>query len=538
VIVGGLRDRLERHDLRVAYMARRYDLYDFAVELLMDLDRVYPDQGWDARALEMSERARSRGLLDLLNELGIDPRQGGDPELLERERRLQGRQYAAAARLRRLQEPGGTPPERLAAAERALQEAADELRNLGAEIRRRSPAVAALTAPEVLDAAAIQGRLLDADAVLLEYKLGAERSVLWAVGAGGLESFELAGREELAALARGLHDRVGRPPRRAAARAVDRSLAELSRALVCPARGWLDRRRLIVVPEGDLLYVPFAALSLAHCDGAAGAARAAPLAAGHEIVTVPSASALAALRGRPRRPPPAQTLAVLADPVFDLCDPRVPLAVRRGGCPPAPPRLRHSAEEAAAILALAPPAERIAALGFDARRRAVLDGLAGGARYLHFATHIETRAHPARVVLSRVDRRGGTVDHSDLFAGEIADLRLAADLVVLSGCDSGLGEEVRGEGLVGLTQGFFRAGAGGVLASLWPVDDRATASLMATFYRVLLHEDLTPAAALARAQQEVARQPRWRAPYFWAGFVLLGEGEPGGGGGRVARLAR
>jgi CHAT domain-containing protein/Tfp pilus assembly protein PilF len=534
LIVTELRDRLDRHDLRVAYMARRYDLYDFAVDLLMEIHRRHPGQGWDARALEMSGRARGRGLLDLLNELGIDPRRGVDPELLEREQRLQGRRYAAAARLRRLRDAGGAPAGRLAAAERELQEVTDELRNLGAEVRRRSPAFASLSEPEVLDVTAIQSRLLGPDDVLLEYKLGADRSYLWTVSADSLDSFQLPGRGELAELALALNDQVGRPPRIGSSPALDRALAGLSRALLCPARERLDRRRLIVIAEGELLYVPFAALSLEPCGGPPK-----PLAAGHEIVTAPSASALAALRRRTRKVAPSLTLAVVADPVFSRCDPRLSPARRADACPKAPPWLRYSGEEAHEILELVPPSRRIAALGFDAHRRALLDDRLGGARYVHLATHIVTREQPPRLVLSRVDRRGRPLAGGDLFAHEIAELDLDADLVVLSGCDSGLGEPIRGEGLVGLAQGFFRAGAGGVLVSLWPVDDRATASLMTAFYRLLLHEELTPAAALARAQREIAAQPRWQSPYYWAGFVLVGDGEPAAGSVvEIAGLAR
>jgi CHAT domain-containing protein/Tfp pilus assembly protein PilF len=530
LIVGDLRDRLDRHDLRITYMARRYDLYDFAVELLMDIHRLHPRQGWDARALEMSGRARARGLLDLLNELGIDPRRGVDADLLRREEELQGRRFAAAARLRRLEESDRMPATRIEEARRELQEISDRLRNLGAELRRRSPAFASLAEPEVLDVAAVQSRLLDTDTVLLEYKLGDERSHLWAVGHDSLESFDLPGRAELAAQAMDVHEQVGRPPRIGTVRSLERSLADLSRALLCPARERLDRRRLIVVAEGELLYVPFAALSLEPCGGPPM-----PLAAGHEIVTAPSASALAALHRRPQTAP-SLTLAMVANPVFSRCDPRLSPTHRAESCQKAPSELGYSGEEAKEILNLVPPSRRIAAVDFDAQRRALLDGRIGDARYLHLATHIVTREVPARVALSRVDRRGRPLaGGGDLFAHEIAELDLEADLVVLSGCDSGLGESIRGEGLVGLAQGFFQAGAGGVLVTLWPVDDRATASLMTEFYRLLLVEGLTPAAALAHAQQEISRQPRWQAPYYWAGFVLIGDGEPARGDGGPAR---
>jgi CHAT domain-containing protein len=102
-------------------------------------------------------------------------------------------------------------------------------------------------------------------------------------------------------------------------------------------------------------------------------------------------------------------------------------------------------------------------------------------------------------------------------------LKLGADLVVLSACETALGREIRGEGLIGLTQGFMTAGARTVVASLWQVPDRATAELMRQFYGYMLNDGLTPAAALRKAQLDSAAQRRWSDPYFWGGFVLVGD---------------
>ncbi len=109
-----------------------------------------------------------------------------------------------------------------------------------------------------------------------------------------------------------------------------------------------------------------------------------------------------------------------------------------------------------------------------------------------------------------------------MFAHELFDLDLQTDLVVLSACDTAMGRQVRGEGLVGLVQGFFYAGASRVLATLWPVEDEATAELMDRFYGYLLEEEMSPAQALRRAQIDIKKEPRWEAPYYWAGFVLQG----------------
>jgi CHAT domain-containing protein len=146
-------------------------------------------------------------------------------------------------------------------------------------------------------------------------------------------------------------------------------------------------------------------------------------------------------------------------------------------------------------------------------------------RYVHFATHgYFDSEHPnlSGLVLSLVDEQGRPQD-GFLGANEIYNLQLPAELVVLSACETGLGKEVKGEGLVGLTRGFMYAGAARVMVSLWSVSDKATSELMQRFYRRLLQDRQRPAAAMRAAQVEMFRQPRWQQPYFWAAFTLQGE---------------
>jgi CHAT domain-containing protein len=271
----------------------------------------------------------------------------------------------------------------------------------------------------------------------------------------------------------------------------------------------------------------------------------------HEIVALPSAGVLEALRsGRGERVAPTRGLAVFADPVFSVDDERLAAAggtladdpTRRAapadragsllsraaedlGGAGGVSRLPFTRREALALQALAPERTRLA-LDFDASREAVLDPQLATYRYVHFATHglIDDRnPELSGLVLSLVDR-GGRPQPGYLTSAEIFNLRLSADLAVLSGCRTGLGREVRGEGLVGLTRGFLYAGADRVVASLWKVDDAATAALMSGFYRQLLGgAGLRPAAALRAAQLELAREPRFAHPYFWAAFQLVGE---------------
>jgi CHAT domain-containing protein len=190
------------------------------------------------------------------------------------------------------------------------------------------------------------------------------------------------------------------------------------------------------------------------------------------------------------------------------------------------PRLPLAREEAESILGLAPESERLGALGFDASKATANDPKLAQYRILHFATHgLLDSAHPelSGVVLSLVDPDGCPRD-GFLRLHEIYNLKLPADLVVLSACQTGLGKEIRGEGLVGLTRGFMYAGAKSVVASLWKIDDRATAALMKRFYEGMLGAArLTSAEALRKAQIEMWKTGNWNHPYYWAAFVLQGE---------------
>jgi len=377
-----------------------------------------------------------------------------------------------------------------------------------------------------LSSGEIQRQVLEKGTLLIEYSLGRERSFLWAVTSASIESFELPARavlEEEARRAAFLLEASGQDLARDEA---EIALSDLSRRLLGPVAHRLrGGDRLVIVPDGALWSLPFSALP----DPAGGA----PLVVRHEIVTLPSASVLPRLRVASERSPAPGTIAVLADPVYDAADPRV------GRSTAAPPetagaravspirfeRLSYSGIEAGAILSLVPASERFEALGFAASRETVLSGRLARYRIVHFATHaVLDTEHPERsgVALSMVDPAGRPRE-GFLPLREIYGLRLPADLVVLSACQTGLGREVRGEGLIGLTRGLFSAGARQVLVSLWPVEDRATAELMRRFYAEMLVRRQPPAAALRAAQIAMWRnESRW-SPYEWAGFILQGD---------------
>ena len=573
-----LRAEIVTPELRASFIAAEQDRYQQFVEILQRRHQAEASSGHDARALEVSERARARVLLDTLASAHVDLREGVDPALLAQQRSLEQSLDRASSQLSRaLASDAGSDAAKSAASR--VDHFTSELQQLRASIRRRNPRYASATLPQPLTASEIQRRVVDADTVLLEYMLGEERSWLWAVTTQGITSVALPPRQAIERAVRSLHgDLSARQPvpgesdasyaqrvRRADAR-LARDRAALSQVLLGGIAGKLDgvwrRKRLAIVATGVLEYVPFAALFTPEVPasvegrsvGSDRGARRVSLAARHEIVVIPSASVLDALRrDTADRPPAPMAAAVLGDPVFEPSDPRVrrpartagaggirrvALAQTRGIEPPgdmsaathastrgALARLPFSREEAAAIASLVPDGKVTLATDFKASRRTVLDGALRGHRVVHFATHgVFDAGSPALsgLVLSLVDERGNPQD-GFVRLNDIYNMRLDADLVILSACRTALGEEIKGEGLVGLTRAFMYAGAPRVVASLWQVSDVATAELMKRFYRALFVDRLRPAAALRAAQLELSRDPRWSAPYYWAGFVLQGE---------------
>jgi len=497
-------------DLRASFLASQRAAFELEIDLLMEL-------GHAQAALEVSERARARSLLDLLQEAGADIREGIDPELRERERALLVRLNAKADLLAR---PAAEARRR--AAEGEIRAVLAELAQVDAEIRRRSPRYAALTRPAPATSGEIQA-LLDGDTLLLEYALGEERSFLWAVDRDSVTGYELPPRERIEAAAREVHDRLG--VLAPGDDRVEQAAASLGRMVLAPVAGRLGERRLIVVADGELQYIPFGMLPIP--------GEPDPLLSRHEIVNAPSASIVALQRRLARREPAPGIAAVLADPVFEADDPRVtagagassPVRSVSGAGPFL--RLPWTRREAEAIATVVPAGRSFLALDFRASRETALSPELSRYRIVHFATHgiIDSRT-PALsgLMLSRIGEHGAPRE-GFLGLRDVYNLRLGADLVVLSGCETALGKEVRGEGLVGLTQGFLYTGAKQVVASLWRVEDRATAELMARFYQGLLVEGRAPAAALRQAQLAIRREKRWRSPYYWSGFVLQGDWE-------------
>lgn len=561
-VVERLRVRVSRRQLQMTYFAAKQDLYALAADVRMRLHGLTGSQEDVAAALSLNERARARTLVDLLTEAGAGLPGGASPQDADRSRRLEeeiGALTQTLLRMRGLENGAGA-----ALIRQKLSARTREQEELQAAAKRAGARSAGAIAGRPLSAREIQ-LLLDDDTVLLQYALGERQSHLWAVTRAGIEHHPLAGRAEVERAAAQLRRALTayEPPRpgqsdlqylerrRAAPEQYRQGALELGRLLLGPVAAGLGGRRVVIVADGVLQYVPFEAL-LVPADPAAGRTSPphAPLLMRNEVVYQPSASTLALLRGARRRANPHKLVAVLADPVFDGNDSRVragggravaaltsapPKGLARslrdvgeaGGEDLALTRLDYSLQEANSITSAAPRGSWMKAVGFRASRATATSPALRQFSIVHFATHgLLNEKHPelSGIVLSLVDERGRPSD-GFLSLRDIYRLELPADLVVLSACRTGIGKQVRGEGMIGLTRGFMYAGAPRVVVSLWRVEDEATAELMKRFYRHMLGKNRMPAAAaLRRAKIEMAEGGGpWGAPYYWAGFVLQGD---------------
>lgn len=509
-----LREAPLSRNLRATFLAGKQDYYDLGVELLLELAARAPAASYGRQALELAERARARSLLDLIREGGGTLRRRVPEalaarlrELTDAIRRQHERQSAegpgAAAGL----DPGRGEP---------LRSLLAELDRLETEIRQASPEPSTLAGAEPLSYDRIERELLEPGTLVLNYRLGRRQSVLWALEPGRFETFRLEPSEVLEPLLLRAHRLLARGDPELAGVQLALTLELLAKDLLGPVQHLLGRKRLVIVGGGALELLPFAVLP-----SPAGTGR--PLLLDHEIVVEPSLSVLAALEreSRGRRPAP-RALALFADPVYSARDERVPAGLRQAAAAGTYERLPASRREAEAIAALLPAGQALLRLGFEARRENFLSERLASFRELHFAVHSAANSeHPelSRLVLSLIDEAGNPLA-GEVFAHEIHHLHLPADLVVLSSCDSGLGADVRGEGLVGLPHAFFDAGATRVISSLWQVGDAATASLMTRFYRHHVAGGLPPAAALRQAQIEEREVSPW--PHTWGAFVVQG----------------
>lgn len=565
-MVERLRSKVTGRQLQMTYFAKKQDLYALAIDVRMQLYELSESSADIEAGLALSERARARNLVDLLSEARAELYKGMSPDEEDKNARLEREISSLRQNLFRLRSVGAK--DSIASIQQTLAAHIEEQDELLASARRAGRAGTTTSQTQPLAPKGIQ-QLLDDNTLLLEYSLGEKRSHVWIVTRTRIDHHFLESRTKIERTAEQLYkaltDREPQRPHESIAQATMRwrqaeerycgSASEMSRMILGPVAAQLGDKRLVIVADGQLQYIPFEALPALQSDLRAPAASkpcnfSATLLSKNEVVYQPSASTLALLRGGRRRSA-SKTVAVLADPVFDNSDTRVrpDLRVQKLGSASHAAReklsrslrdigdtgdgdftltkLDYSLREASAIMAVAPRGS-MKAVGFKASRATATSPLLKQFSIVHFATHgILNDRHPelSGIVLSMVNERGQPED-GYLTLRDIYNLDLPVHLVVASACQTGVGRPVRGEGLIGLTRGFMYAGAQSVLVSLWRVDDQATAELMERFYMHMLGKNkLPPAAALRRAKLEMmeAHERRWRLPYYWAGFVLQGD---------------
>ena len=494
-------------ELKLRFFAGKADLYESALRRSLGREDVPPGGERLAVALQLSERARARGFLDLLAELRGPLRTSLDPRLRELESQ---KRDALAGATRRLASATDRKSRKIAQAE--ADAAREDLERLQIEIHRVAPRYAGVAYPQAASLREIQDRTLGNEEILLEYFVGEERAWLFVVERERVSIRSLPPPREIAALVSAFRKEASSPGADLAGGSADLTASEnLARALL-PSTPLLPGRRILVAPDGPLYGVPF--------DGLRVGGRF--LCEDHEVVVVPSATALGLMRRQPGRAADGGFLGV-GDP---------------GGGEAGLVRLPFSKEEVEAIAALFPEAQRTVLVGPDATKSGLSKLAMDRFRFLHFATHgwFDPES-PASSGLRLAG--GGEAGGSDLLSmDEILALPLSAEVVVLSACGSGLGELVPGEGFIGLTRAFLYAGSRSVVASLWEVGDRPTSELMTQFYRFLRGGD-SAASALRRAKLGflASDRPGRRRLAQWAPFVLVGDpgtppqgANPGGAG--------
>jgi CHAT domain-containing protein/Tfp pilus assembly protein PilF len=524
---------------RASFAGRSRMVYAETADLLYDMHR-------EAEALEMAELGRARAFLDILTM----SRSGIPDELRPEQRKREDEILAHISAVQKNLWKENIAPDEERKLKAELTSAEDDLETFHLEVRHSNPRYASIQYPEPVNVSRMQKDLLDAQSVLVEFLLGERRSLVWAVSREKLSVGVLPPRKEIedevAAYRKALTGKISTLTLAASLAEIAPAGRKLYRSLLQPVDNVLvGARSLVIVPDGTLDYLPFETLVLPARHGASGENGPAYLLEKFSVVYGPSASALVTVRalntGGGQQP---KTLLAFGDPIADaptgtgkaavgndssrsiVPDPETSLSAEYAERGFSFTRLPYTRDEVLGISKLFPAAQRQVYLGQQAREETVKTENLVDYRYIHFASHgFVDEIHPSRsgILFSRDSQ---STEDGVLQLGEIMRLKLNADLVTLSACSTGLGKLVNGEGILGLTRAFFYAGARNVTVSLWSVNDSSTSALMKAFYENL-NRGLSKSAALRQAKLTLLRgkEAAWHHPYYWAAFVLVGEGK-------------
>jgi CHAT domain-containing protein len=537
-IIESIRGELKNDALKTSYFTSVQGYYQLKTEILMQLHQQQPTQGYDAQALETSDQSRGRVLRELLIQSNANINTNIDPQLLKQERTLNQTLDAKELKLIQLssQSDKETQITQLKQEIAALYTDRDTLKNT---IRATNPAYANLQYPKPTKLAELQQQL-DRDTFMLQYSLGEKESYLWVISNKDLHTYILPKRSDIEKTAQSFRDAISINPSETkldpiTTQELFTTSQALTQQILTPAAALLGNKRLIIIPDGKLHQIPFAALT------SPNSKTYQPLITQQEITNLPSASTIGILRSTvAKKPRGTKTIAILADPVFETNDDRltgktilptlnlnldipnqtIKSRSKRGQWA----RIENTAIEAKGILSLVPQeSDRTAAFGFDANYNWITAPSLSQYRYIHLATHgffDEEKPALSSLLLSSFNAQGQT-QKSYLRLPELFNLNLPSEMIVLSACETGLGKDVPGEGLMGMTRGFMYAGALRVAVSLWKVDDAATAQLMQQLYQSLWRSKKSHAASLREAQLKLWNEGTH--PYYWSAFTLQGE---------------
>ena len=525
-------------DLTAAFSAKVHERYEKYVDCKMRKYQASQSQSQMIDAFQTSELARARSLTELLHATQANLFPGLDPELALQEKELRGYLQANEnTKLALLSRKYKTAE--LTALEEKRRELELKHAQLIQQIRTRNPSYEQVIQPTAWNVAKIQEQVVaDDQTVLLEYSLGSEKSYLWAITRSQIYSYELPDAQRITEVSERVYNLLKSMPSSNTDSELAAAVRDLAQMVLFPAREQLTHRRIIVVPDGVLNYIPFQILP--------SPADNEPLVASKEIINAPSASILGELKQQAaRRQPAAKVLAAFGDPVFasevtaskdtnenqeDIATARWHSTLRHlelsGGRfdPAAVAPLFYAKHELRSLRDIAGEGALIVS-DYAATREQFLSTDLTNYSILHLVTHgyfNPATPESSGFVLSTTDRQAknlkGFVELRDIY-----ELRVPVLLVVLSACQTALGKDIRGEGLLGLTHSFMYAGASSVVASLWNVEDGATAELMKLFYTNMLRDGMKPSEALRAAQNSIRQRPEWRSPYYWAGFTLQGD---------------
>lgn len=549
-----LRTNSSNQQLKTFYFSSTNSYYKLYIDLLMQLHQQDPSKNYNAQALYIHELSHARTLLELLQEANINIREGISTDLIDKEKQLiHAINKDTESLLRLLSKPNHSVEDK-DKLEKQVNELELELQQLQSKIREANPRYATIQKPKILSLEEIQKGILDDDTILLEYSLGKDASYLWLVTNKSFITYKLPSKEEIEKASETVltyyrtffhpqaESELDKKRNAAKEELFIKAAKKFSQMILGQVASELGNKRLLIVPDGILQYIPFNGLPDPRAKVVDGK-EFSPLIVEHEVVTMPSASTMGVLRsqfaGRKEAP---KSIMVLADPTFNATDERLntgkkpstakisnkaeqsnEITLARSGLDRADlVRLIAAGEEAINIKQIYPDAN--VALGTKANLSLATSSELSNYRILHFSTH--GFIHPLQpelsgLVLSLFDD-DGKEQNGYLTANHIFNLKINADLVVLSACQTGLGKEIRGEGILGLTRGFMYAGAERIVFSLWNVNDKSTTALMTKFYSAM-KEGLTPSAALRQAQISMQKDKKWSTPYYWAGFQIQGE---------------